>query len=84
MQLLLGEKGSLSFVVCPYENHRAKKTVGNARGRYKEIRPAQQPIKSLVLSLPYNKTPHGLFYNGGQTKCSFVFMLMSLARRETP
>ena len=25
-------------------------------GDYKEIRPAQQPIKSLVLSLLYNKT----------------------------
>ena len=29
----------MSFVACVYENHRAKKTFCNARGRYQEIRP---------------------------------------------
>lgn len=35
---------SMSFVACAHENRRAKKTVCNARGRYREIRSAQ--IKS--------------------------------------
>ena len=55
MQLLLREKVSLSFVACAYENRQAKKNVCNACGRYKEIWPAQQPIKSLVQSLLYNR-----------------------------
>ena len=49
MQILLKEK-----VIC-YEFCREMKTFCNARGRFKEIRPTQQPIKSLILSLPYNK-----------------------------
>ena len=57
MQLLLREKVSLCVLslACAYENRWAKKHFCNARGRYKEIRPSQQPTKSLVLALPYHK-----------------------------
>ena len=45
----------MSFVACAYENHLAKKNFCNARGRYKEIWPTQQPIKLFVLSMPCNQ-----------------------------
>ena len=44
----------MSFAFSAHEKRRANKKSCNARGCYKGILPSQQPIKSLVLSLPYN------------------------------
>ena len=62
----------MSFAVCACDNRREKIKFCNARGRYKKIWPAEQPIKSLVLSLPYNKTNYKIAF------CSTLLLQMSI------